>query len=217
MDLLGLTYTSQKRWPTARRAANKPLLETGLAWTNRQATRTSLRDSQWRIKSRTWRATSWWSNKSSLTASRKMEPTSTRTNPIWITKTIRWCIWVLAAWGTWASPSTWLQSVNCRSRIRDQGWPMAELSFKSWTVISPNQRPISRINGSISLMMARISKCYLWPIIIIKTIPMGMACNNRITCHQEAQAWCRPMLRAISISKMRVLLFHFLIVLQQTP
>ena len=216
MDLLGLTYTSPKRWPTARRAANKPLLETGLAWTNQQATRTSRRDSQWRIKSRTWRATSWWFNKSRLTASRKMEATSIRINPIWITKTIRWCIWVPAAWETWGSPSTWLQSANCRSRIKDQGWPM-ELSFKSWTVISLNQRQISRINGSISLMTARISKFYLWPIIIIRIIPMGMACNNRITCRQEARAWCRLMLRAISISKMRVLNFHFPIVLQQTP
>ena len=129
-------------------------------------------------------------------------------HPVLLTKTTPWCIWVVVAWEMSASLWTCLPSANCRCRIRGQDMA-TDLCNQSCRATNLSKNQISKINGSTSLMMERISKCYLWPIRVIHT---GVKCNNRITYHQEDQIWYSPMLKAFNISKMRVLHFHFLIV-----
>ena len=133
-------------------------------------------------------------------------------HPVLATKTTPWCIWVVVAWEMSASLWTCLPSANCRCRIRRRDLA-TDLWFQSCRATNLSKNQISKINGSTSLTMERINKCYLWQIRVIHT---GVPCNNRISYHQEDQIWCSPMLKAFRISKMRVLHFHFLIVQRPT-
>jgi len=201
-----------------KRAASRHRLEQGPAWTILPQTKVSQEHKiKWKIKNPIWLATSWWFSRSKAIQWRKvvvinMHIRIQTSHPMLATRTTPWCIWVVVAWEMLASLWTCLPSANCRCKIRRRDLAV-KLWFQSCRATNLNLNKISKINGSTSLMMERISKCLLWPIRVIHT---EVKCNNRTSYNQEGQIWCSPALKAFHISKMRVLHFHFRIVQRPT-